>query len=62
MTSKQRGVLKYIVVSFLPVCVYAFILLITPEDLSWFFHLTFVIVIGLISQIAFKIYLEKNNE
>lgn len=62
MTSKQKDILKYVVVSFLPVSVYAFILLITPVKLSFFFHLIFMIVIGFISQVAFKIYLERNND
>ncbi len=62
MTNKQSGGLKYIVIGFFPGCVYASILLITLEDISLFFYFIVVIVSGLISQITFKIFLERYED
>ncbi|OJF97070.1 hypothetical protein [Alkalibacterium sp. 20] len=62
MKSKQKDVLKYILVSFLPVSIYAFVLLNTSGNVSFTFHLFFVLVIGFISQAAFRIYVEKNSD
>ncbi|WP_423189378.1 hypothetical protein ACO1PF_00200 [Alkalibacterium sp. f15] len=61
MTNKQSDLLKYLLISFLPVSIYAFILLNTSNNLSIIFHLSFMIVIGFIAQVAFRIYIEKTN-
>lgn len=62
MANKQRDVMKYLLVSFLPVSIYALVLVNVSYNQSFVFHLSFMIVIGLISQFAFRLYIEKTDD
>lgn len=57
-TIMQKNFLKYVAASFIPVLIYAILLISMPEKPSFLFMLIFSITIGFIGQYAFRKYIE----
>lgn len=57
----RKNFLKYLGASFIPVMIYAFILLALPIKPSFAFTILSLFAIGLVGQFAFSRYVERND-